>query len=51
MTPFEIWQLERYGNFLPDSEPEEQETALLTSETNYIYEQTATEAFGLTPQY
>lgn len=51
MTPFEIWQLEKYGNFLLDSEPEEQETALLTSETNYIYEQTTPETFGPSSQY
>lgn len=40
MTAYQIWQIEKYGNALPDNEPEDQEHILLTSELNYIYEQT-----------
>lgn len=45
MTPYQLWQIEKYGNALPDDEPQETETEteLSTSEINYIYEQTTPE--------
>lgn len=44
MTAYQIWQIEKYGNALPDDEPQETEFELSTNEINYIYEQTTTEA-------
>ena len=39
LSPYEIFQLEKYGNILPgsDSEDEETEETLSTSEINYIF--------------
>ena len=39
LSPYEIFQLEKYGNILPgsDSEDEVTEETLSTSEINYIF--------------
>lgn len=37
MTPYEIWQLSKYGNILPEIETVECEAVATTSEIYYAY--------------
>lgn len=38
MTPYELWQLNTYGNILPDAKPLSDQPEVKTSEIVYQYQ-------------